>query len=367
MKNAFTFRLIVAISFLSMSTVILAQTITTPRAPSPAAEVSQTIGISTVSINYSRPSVKGRVVWGELVPYGRNVEPFGSPHPAPWRAGANENTVIEFSHAAMVEGKMVPAGRYGLFFTMNNNNTGEVILSKDSHSWGNFFYEPANDLCRANIQLRDHAMTEMLTYEFINVGANSAELVLNWEKKQFPVQIECAVEDIVMANAEEQLKGEMGFTWEGLSSAANYSLEHKINTERGLYWAERAVVFNKNFTTLNTKAALLRLNGRTDEADKMQEEAMTLANEVDLNAYGYQLLNNGHLDGAIKAFKGNTDRHPESANAWDSFGEGYAIKGDKQNAIKVFKKSLTLNPAENVKANSEKYLKQLGGSKICEK
>ena len=360
MKNASTLRLFIAITFLGMSITNWAQTINTPRTPSPAAEVSQTIGISTVSVNYSRPSVKGRIVWGELVPFGWNVEPFGSPHPTPWRAGANENTVIEFSHDATVAGQKVPAGRYGLFFAINKDNSGEVVLSKDSHSWGNFFYDPANDLCRAKIQIRENAMTEMLTYSFINVDRNSAELVLNWEKKQFPVKIEFAVDEIVMANADEQLKGAMGFTWQGFNSAANYSLQNKINIDRGLYYAERAVAFNKNFTTLNTKAGLLRLNGRIEEADKIQAEAMTLANEVELNAYGYQLLNSGNMEGAIKAFKDNTDRHAESANAWDSLGEGYAIKGDKKEAIKCFKNSLTLNPTDLVKANSEKYLKQLG-------
>lgn len=360
MKNASTLRLFIAITFLGMSITTWAQTITTPRTPSPAAEVSQTIGISTVSVNYSRPSVKGRIVWGELVPFGWNVEPFGSPHPTPWRAGANENTVIEFSHDATVAGQKVPAGRYGLFFAINKDNSGEVVLSKDSHSWGNFFYDPANDLCRAKIQIRENAMTEMLTYSFINVDRNSADLVLNWEKKQFPVKIEFAVDEIVMTNADEQLKGAMGFTWQGFNSAANYSLQNIINIDRGLYYAERAVAFNKNFTTLNTKAGLLRLNGRTEEADKIQAEAMTLANEVELNAYGYQLLNSGNMEGAINAFKDNTDRHPESANAWDSLGEGYAIKGDKKEAIKCFKKSLTLNPNEGTKANSEKYLKQLG-------
>jgi hypothetical protein len=89
-----------------------AQTITTPRNASPAASVSQTIGISTVTVNYSRPSVKGRKIWGELVPYGWNVEPFGNGVKSPWRAGANENTTITFSHDAKVEGKNVPAGTY---------------------------------------------------------------------------------------------------------------------------------------------------------------------------------------------------------------------------------------------------------------
>ena len=123
-----------------ISVAAFSQGITVPRTPSPAATVSQTIGISTVSVKYSRPAVKGREIWGSLVPYGWN--PLGNGTPAPWRAGANENTVIQFSYAANVEGQGVPAGSYGLFFVVNNDNTGEVILSKDSRSWGHFFYDP---------------------------------------------------------------------------------------------------------------------------------------------------------------------------------------------------------------------------------
>src|SRR5688572_17965612 len=90
------------------SVALIAQGITTPRTPSPAATVVQTIGISKVTVKYSRPKVNGRDVWGKLVPYGWNVQAFGSGNSAPWRAGANENTVIEFSHPAQVEGQTVP-------------------------------------------------------------------------------------------------------------------------------------------------------------------------------------------------------------------------------------------------------------------
>src|SRR5438046_257087 len=176
------------------------QPITTPRTPSPAASVSQTIGISKVTVSYSRPSVKGREIWGALVPYGWNKQGFGFNNDAPWRAGANENTTIEFSHDAKVEGKPVPAGKYGLFFVINKDNSGEVILSKDNKSWGSFFYVAANDQLRTPITVRDHASTDMLTYEFVNADKNSVELDLNWEKKQFPVKIEFAVDNLVMAN-----------------------------------------------------------------------------------------------------------------------------------------------------------------------
>src|SRR5688572_7827101 len=175
------------------------QGITTPRTPSPGAVVTQTIGISTVTVNYSRPAVKGREVWGNLVPYGWNAQGFGSGAEAPWRAGANENTTIKFSHDAKVEGQTVPAGTYGLFYVINKDNTGEVILSKDSRSWGSFWYNAKQDQLKAKIQLREIPNTELLTYDFINTTKTSADMVLNWEKKQLPVKIEFAVDDIVMA------------------------------------------------------------------------------------------------------------------------------------------------------------------------
>ncbi len=334
------------------------QGVTIPRTPSPAAMVSQTIGISTVTIKYSRPSVKGREVWGALVPYGWND--LGAGNPSPWRAGANENTVIQFSHNANVEGKPVPAGTYGLFFAVNNDNTGEVILSKDSRSWGSFFYDPKQDQLRAKIQLRTIPNTEMLTYDFMNNTKTSSELVLNWEKKQFPVKIEFSVDDIVMANAAEELKGPTGFNWQGYASAANYALQNKLNYETALKWADKAIAQNNSFATLSLKSNILNEMGKTAEAEKIMNDVIVNATENDLNQYGYQLLNQNKYDKAIEILILNTQRHPKSANTWDSLGEAYALKGDKKNAIINFKKSLASNPAANVKANSEKYLKQLG-------
>lgn len=353
-------KITMAMSITLMALAALSQGITTPRTPSPAAVVTQTIGISTVTVNYSRPAVKGREVWGNLVPYGWNVQGFGAGNEAPWRAGANENTTIRFSHNAKVEGQPVSAGIYGLFFVINKDNTGEVILSKDSRSWGSFWYNSKQDQLRAKIQLRDIANTELLTYDFINATKTSADMVLNWEKKQFPVKIEFAVDDIVLANATEELKGPVGFNWQGYSTAANYALQNKVNYDQALKWIDQAIAQNNSFATLNIKSGILKAMGNTSEADKMSAEAIAIATENELNVYAYQLMNQGEIDKAIEMFKLNTQRHPKSANAWDSLGEGYVTKGDKKNAIVNFKKSLSMNPPANVKANSEKFLKQLG-------
>jgi hypothetical protein len=360
MKKLLTLRM-VALVLLSWPAIhVLAQGVTTPRTPSPAATVQQTIGISTVSINYSRPKVNNREVWGALVPYGWNVQAFGAGNSAPWRAGANENTVITLSHPAKIQGQTVPAGSYGLFFVINQDNTGEVILSKDIQSWGSFFYDQKQDQLRAKIQLRDIAHTELLTYDFVNLTKNDGELVLNWEKKQFPVKVEFAVDEIVMANADAQLKGQTGFTPQGFLSAANYALQNNVNQEQALKWIDQAIAQNKNFASLNIKSGLLRKSGKTAEADKLLTEAMAVATEAELNVYGYQLLGQNQYDKAIEVLTLVTQRYPRSANAWDSLGEAYATKGDKDNAVKNFKKSLSLNPPANVRANSEKFLKQFG-------
>ncbi len=354
---------LLSIIFLMTLAIIpcFSQPITTPRTPSPAAVASQTIGISAITVKYSRPSVKGRKVWGELVPYGWNVQAFGANNSAPWRAGANENTTITFSHDAKVEGILVPAGTYGLFFVINQDNSGEVILSKNNRSWGSFFYNQSEDQMKAKIKIRDIAFTEFLTYDFINLAKNSTDLVLNWEKKQFPVKIEFAVDEIVMANAKEELRGPTGFNALGLISAAQYSFENNIEIEQGMKWVDQALINEPtNFNALRIKSRILIRMGKAAEADKMMTDALVQASETDINAYGYQLLGLGLHDKAIQVFITNTERFPKSANGWDSLGEAYFTKGDKENAIKSFKKSLSLNPAPNVKINSEKFLKQLG-------
>lgn len=334
------------------------QNVTIPQA-SPAAEVSQTIGIAKVTIQYSRPAVKGRAVWGNLVPYGWTRQGFGNNKEAPWRAGANENSTISLSHDATVEGKPVKAGTYGLFFVVNENNTGEVILSKDSRSWGSFFYEADQDVLRAPIKLADIQHTELLTYDFAGVSKNAAVLVLNWEKKQFPVKIAFDMDAIVLKNATQELKGPLGFSWTGFLSAAQYALDNKTGLQQGLEWANTAVAQNNSFATLSVKSGILKELGKSEEADKIMTEALGIATEAELNIYGYQLLNEGRQDKAIEVLTLNTKRFPKSANTWDSLGEAYFMKGDKKNAVINFRKSLSLNPPENVKLNSEKFLKQM--------
>lgn len=359
-KNLFNALALVGVMLLSAGQSSFAQ-ITTPRAASPAAKVSQTVGISTVTVKYSRPSVNERDIWGALVPYGWNKFGFGAGNDSPWRAGANENTVIHFSHDVNFGGKDIKAGAYALFFVLNEDNSGSAVLSNNTSSWGSFWYNPSEDAARVDISTREITYTERLTYDFQNIDRTSAELVLNWEEKQFPVKVEFDVDGIVIANAKDELRGTAGFSWNGPLSAANYAAGANKDLDQALIWVNQAIAQNNSFQTLQVKSRILGAMGKPDEAKETVESALNVATEVQLNAYGYQLAGQQNFSESIRVLKMAVDKNPKSPNAHDSLGEIYFLSGDKKTASKHFKKALSLNPAANVKANSEKYLKQISG------
>jgi hypothetical protein len=133
------------------SPALPAQPLTLPEV-SPGATVSQTIGITEVKVVYHRPSVLKREVWGSLVPYGFNDLGFGTSKAAPWRAGANETTLVSFQHDVMVAGSPLPAGTYGLFMAPAADGTVTVIFSHDTGSWGSFFYDEGHDALRVPVK-----------------------------------------------------------------------------------------------------------------------------------------------------------------------------------------------------------------------
>src|SRR5689334_22884882 len=142
------------------------------------AKVMQRIGITDITINYHRPLVKGRKIWGGLVPYGQ-----------PWRAGANENTTIEFSDPVSVEGKTLARGIYGLHMIPSESDW-IIAFSKVSSAWGSFTYDQAEDALRVTVKPHPDEMHEALAYDFDDVKANSATVTLRWEKLAVPFKVE---------------------------------------------------------------------------------------------------------------------------------------------------------------------------------
>ncbi|MDG5491240.1 DUF2911 domain-containing protein [Psychroserpens sp. SPM9] len=335
----------------------------TPRG-SQLATISQRVGVSDVSITYSRPSVKGREIWGKLVPYGMNNLGFGTATAAPWRAGANENTTITFSHDALVEGKPIKAGTYGLHYEVKPDQTATLILSEDAEAWGSFFYDKSKDALRADIKTTKVPHHELLTFEFNEVGNNSAVASLAWGEKAFPFTVTFDVTDIVLSDWRRNSKGQAGFQRQNWEQAANYALANGGDANEALEWVDKAIAgqffSQKTFNNLAIKAQLLNKLGKTDEFEAIMDEASNLANANQLNALGYQMLGIKDYDRALTYFKRAVELDPTNPNVYDSLGEAYKTMGNKKEAIKNFKKSLSMNPPPNVKANSEKHLKELG-------
>lgn len=335
----------------------------TPRG-SQMASVMQRVGTTDITITYSRPSVNGREVWGKLVPYGMNNLGFGTSTAAPWRAGANENTTITFTHDAKVEGKAISAGTYGLHINVKDAENATIILSTDKDAWGSYFYDPDNDALRADVKLIDVEHTELLTFEFDEVGKTSTTATLKWEKKAIPFNIEVDVTKIVLDDIRSQFKGQKGFTRQNWEQAANFALNNGGDLDEALSWINSALegqfFSQKTVNGLAIKAQILQKKGDLEGFGSTMDEAAELASPNQINRMGYAMIAAKDYDRAVKYFSMNVKSDPKNANWYDSLGEAYKAKGDNKAAIKHFKKSLALNPAANVKANSEKNLKELG-------
>ena len=161
--------------------------------PSLHASVSQRIGVDTdITIDYSRPGVKGRKIWGDLVPYGLAPgNKYSNDKPYPWRGGANENTTIEFSKDVMVEGNKLPAGKYSLHFIPGEKEW-TVIFNKNSKLWGSYQYNQDEDALRITVTPVEAPFKEWLSYGFNNLAGTSCTACLHWEKLKVPFKISVA-------------------------------------------------------------------------------------------------------------------------------------------------------------------------------
>lgn len=315
---------------------------------SQAGTVMQRIGTTDITVSYSRPSVKGRTVWGDVVPYDQM-----------WRAGANENTVFTCTHDITVEGQPLPAGTYGLH-TIPTKDKWTIIFSKDHTAWGSFFYKKEMDALRVDVTPRACAMTEQVTYDFADVVKDGATLTLRWEKLEVPVKLGVDVHGIVLAEMSAQLRGLGAFAWEVWYEAAHYCHEEKIAPEKAMKWVDASIARQANFENQTLKATMLEEQGQTAEGAALRKTMIDGATNAQLNTYAYTLANQGKMDEAVRMFELNAKRHADDPNVHDSLGEGYMMAGKKEAAIKAFKKSLGMNPPEGVKANSIKCLKKLG-------
>jgi len=337
------------------------------------AEVTQFIGPVRIAIAYSSPAVhaadgkdrRGQI-WGKLVPYGlADLGPFGNGKPDPWRAGANENTTFTASDDVVIEGKPLPAGRYGLHMIPGKDEWA-IVFSKNSDEWGSFYYDESADALRVTVKPHAHDYREYLTYEFPVRKPAEAVAELQWEELAVPITISVAnISDVYVSHLREELKSVPGFNWQGFQSAAQYCAQEKTHLEQGLKWADDSIgkpfVGEANFTTLGTKADILSKLGRDQEAQSIMEAAIKLpsATAVGIHQYGRQLLAAKKVDEALAVFQYNAARYPDQWPVHVGLARGYAAKGDTKQALEHAKKALAQVPDPVNKQTLEAMVKAL--------
>lgn len=342
---------------------------TLPDGGNKKAFVSERIGITDVKLNYDRPAVKGREgkVWGDLVHKGFIDLQFGTSKAAPWRAGANENTTITVSTDVMVEGKFLSAGTYGLFIAMGDQDA-TVIFSKNSTSWGSYFYDQQEDALRVNVKTQPLTESvERLKYEFFDQTENSAVVALLWEKLKIPFKIEVDYVNTQLASFRKELRNEKGFKWEPWVEAVEWCLQRNVNFQEALTWSDYAIsapfVGQKNFKTLSTKARVLNKLGRAAEADSLLKAGMNISNMQELHNYARTLLRNKKPAEALEAFKLNGQRNPNVFTTNMGLMRGYSANGDFKNALRYAKAALPQAPDKVNKDALEKFIPMLEAGK----
>ena len=301
-----------------------------PRA-SPQARVVQTVGITQVTVDFGRPAVKGRQVFGGLVPFGQV-----------WRAGANENTVVTLDGPVQVEGRTMEAGRYGLHMIPASGQW-TVVFSHNATSWGSYFYDPAEDALRVTVTPVESAHTEWLSYGFEDLAEDGASLVLRWAGLAVPLRLGVDLEaTAVTALRDDYLRGLKAWDPAAYAQAASWCLSHELNLEEALGWIDRSIsLAGPDFNRLWTKAGLAEALEQ-DEAAALRAQALGHASETQVNAMGYQYLGQGAVERALELFRSNATRHPESWNVHDSLAEALAASGDVAAAIASYEKALAM-------------------------
>src|SRR5438552_11913503 len=268
---------------------------------SQAAEVKQRIALTDITINYHRPLVNGRKIWGGLVPYGKV-----------WRAGANENTTIEFSDPVSIEGQPLAKGTYGLHM-IPNQDSWTVIFSKTNTGWGSYSYDQKEDALRVDVKPRPLAENkEALEFDFEDLKPTSTAVTLKWEKLGVPFTVSVNDSDQTLQNIRAQLKGRGQVTWQALDEGAQFCLTRKINLDEALRWADASVQNEERFDNLSTKADILKASNRPDEAKAAWNHALEIATPVQLYSYGRRLQGEKKGAEAMEIFQAVAKRFPQT-------------------------------------------------------
>lgn len=239
----------------------LAADLRLPR-PSPKAEVIQTVGITDFRVTYSRPGVKGRTIWGELVPYDKV-----------WRTGANEATTFTVSTDVKIGGQPLPAGSYSLH-TIPTAGAWTVIFNKASDLWGSYAYNDSLDVLRVQVTPVAHEATEWMTFSFPEIGVESATLALDWDKLRLPIPIQVETVATALASVRAAMAGVAADDATTPFRAADFAFNNNVAMEDAMVWVDQAIAVKPSWLNLRLKANMLAKQGQTKEAIAVMERAI---------------------------------------------------------------------------------------------
>lgn len=327
----------------------------------PRATISEEVGITSITIKYSRPDVNKREgkIWGDgnAVTYGFSTQNFiNNKNTSPWRAGANENTTISFEHDVKIEGQPVKAGTYSIHMAMGADNV-IVIFNNKTDAWGSYYYEEKYDVLRVNVKpVTLDKSVEYLKYEFIEHKEKSCTIALQWEKLLVPFKIEVDVDNIVIARLREEITSRKGFNPALLLQATQFCFSKNINLEEALEWSKKAIDGlggQKTYITLRNLATAYEKLNRIPEADSTMTEALAIATASQYTAYGRQLITQKRVDKATEVFKASQKRYGDVYGVNNGLMSGYSAKSDFKNAIKYAEKAMAQAPNEATKKQIE--------------
>jgi hypothetical protein len=315
---------------------------------SQAAEVKQRIALTDITVKYHRPLVNGRKIWGGLVPYGKV-----------WRAGANENTTIEFSDPVSIEGQPLPKGVYGLHI-IPNADSWTVIFSKTNTGWGSYSYKQDEDALRVNVKPKPLAQSEeALEFEFEDLKPDSTAVTMKWEKVGVPFTVSIKDAEQTLENIRAQLKGRGQFTWQALDEGAQFCLTRKINLDEALRWADASIQNEERFENLSTKADILKALNRPDEAKTTWNHAVEVATASQLYSYGRRLQNQKQSAEAMEIFKEVDKRFPQGVYGDLARARIKSAAGDFAGAASNAKKAQAAAPTDAQKQSIKALIDRL--------
>ena len=261
-------RTVITFLFLMMcfaSETVLAQLPVSLSLPqvSPKETRSITIGYTTISFEYNSVGIKGREVWGELVPYGEV-----------WRTGANKNTLFTVTDDVLINEQELKAGSYGMH-TIPGEEEWVIIFSNFSEAWGSYFYDESEDALRVTVTPEEmDSKYEWMKFSFSDYTATSVDISLKWAHLKVTFKVEIPME-ITFAHIENQFRTLPAFSWQGWVQGATYTLQNEYRTDKGLEWAQEAVRIDRSVQTVGLLGKLQVINGMEEEGLKTAKEMST--------------------------------------------------------------------------------------------